>query len=111
MLSWIRLDALLDVVQHVGCKLQQLFALVLFVVYLDGRGVIGQAGHLEGTESGSWVATATEAFLIELEDAIFLFGLGRVITVVFLDPHQGDVLLVDFILDLEMIDERTEIVK
>jgi hypothetical protein len=35
LFDWVCLDALLDVMQHIGRELQQLFTLVLFTVYLD----------------------------------------------------------------------------
>jgi hypothetical protein len=97
--------------KHIGSELQQLFTLILFAVYLDRRRIVSQAGHFEGTEGWSWIATATEAFLIKLKNAIFLFSLGRIITVIFLNTHQGNVLFVNFILNLQMIHKRAEIIE
>jgi hypothetical protein len=42
------LNVAFDVVEHVGGELQEFFSFVLLVVDLDGGGVVGEAGHLEG---------------------------------------------------------------
>lgn len=110
-LSYICLDAFFDVMKHVCRELQQFLPLVLLRIDFDGGWIVGQACHFEGTESGGRIAAATETLFVQLENAVLLLSLHRILTVVFLYSHQGNVLLVDLVLDLQMIDERTEVVK
>ncbi len=109
--SWVCLDAFLYVVQHVGSKLKKLLALVLFAVDLNRGRVVGEAGHLESTESRCWVPTAAETLFVQLQNTVLFLNVGWILAVVLLHSHQRDILLVDLVLDFEVVDQRAEVVK
>lgn len=83
----LSLNVLLYIVEHVGCKLQQLLSFIIPAVYPDRGRTVCETCHLEGTQSGGWVPTTTKTLLVEFNYASSLLGYCRILSVVFHHSH------------------------
>lgn len=108
---YVSLDASLNVVQHVCSELKQLLSLVLLGIDLYCRGVVGEACHLESTQRRGRISTTAETFFIQFNDTAPLAQGCWILSTVFLYAHQGDILLIYFVLDLKVIHKRAEIIE
>ena len=107
----IGLDASFDVVQHVGGELKQLLSFVFLRVDLDCRWVVGETGHLEGTQCRGRIPTTTETFFVQFNNTTPLAQSCWVFPTVLLHPHKGNVLLIYLVLNLKVIHKRAEVIE
>ncbi len=115
---WVR-DVKLQVslyrVQQVCRELEHVLSAVILSIDHDIWRMISETGHLEGWKDWGWISAAWKALIVDFDNAVFLYLSNGVAffqrRFVFLKAHQGDVLFVNFLLDLKVVDERTEVVK
>lgn len=105
----ICLNMFFDHLEHVCGKFKEFFPSILFGVYSDGRGMIGETRHLEGSNCGCRISIAWEAFSIQSDYTVTRVSLF--IRRGLLGAKEGDILFIDFVLNEEMIHEWTKVIK
>jgi len=72
--------------------------------------MVGETGHLEGSQGGCRVAITRETLSIDSDNRV-LFLDRHLLRAYLLGAHQRDVLLVDLVLNEEVVDEGAEVVE
>lgn len=92
-----------------SCDPKKLLSSILFRIDSYCRRIISQASHFKCTEGGGWEPTTRETFLLELNNATARFGWSFYI--ILGNPHERNILFVDFILNGQVVEQGAEVVK